>query len=197
MVKPPATMCWSRWRIESASHDIKNARAQFYPDINLAGFIGLQSLGFSRWLQAGSEMAGIGPALSLPLFDGGRLRANLAGRNADYDLAVEQYNQSVIDAVHDVADQLVSLQALAAQQKENQDALARANEVYALSVDRYRAGIGTYIQVLSAESLILQQKNGTADLNARELDVSINLIRALGGGYALPDGEQPAAPAAL
>jgi NodT family efflux transporter outer membrane factor (OMF) lipoprotein len=178
-----ADVAAQRWRVEAALQDTKNARAQFYPDINLAGFIGLQSLGFSNWIKAGSEIAGIGPAIQLPLFDGGRLRGNLAGKNADYDIAVEQYNQTLVDAVHDVADQLASLRAVAAQQRENADGLAHANAIRALALERYRAGLGNYIQVLGTEAQILTQQSAAADLNARELELSIDLVRALGGGY--------------
>ncbi len=178
-----ADVAAQRWRVEAALQDTKSARAQFYPDLNLVAFAGLQSLGFSRWLDAGSRTFGVGPAVSLPFFEAGRLRANLAGRNADYDLAVEQYNQTLIDAVHDVADQLATLRSVAAQQKENAAELAHANAVNALAQERYRAGIASYVQVLSTESQVLAQKSAAADLSARELDVSLNLVRALGGGY--------------
>jgi NodT family efflux transporter outer membrane factor (OMF) lipoprotein len=177
-----------RWRVEAAIHDRKNAQAQFYPNVNLSAFIGFQSLGFTKFLQTSSEFAGVGPAIRLPLFDGGHLRANLAGKNADYDLAVEQYNQTLIDALHDVVDQLASLRAIDTQQHEVAAGLAYANEARALAEERYRTGLASYIPVLGADTQVLAQQSLAAELRARQLDISINLVRALGGGY----GEMPA-----
>jgi NodT family efflux transporter outer membrane factor (OMF) lipoprotein len=173
-----------RWRVEAAVHDRKNAQAQFYPNVDITAFLGLQSLGFSTFLRSGSEFVGIGPAVNLPIFDGGRLRGNLAAKNADYDLAVEQYNQTLIDAVHDVVDQLASLHSIDAQQREIDAGLAYANESRALADERYRTGLANYIPVLGAEAQVLAQQSLATELKARRLDVSINLIRALGGGYA-------------
>jgi NodT family efflux transporter outer membrane factor (OMF) lipoprotein len=184
-----------RWRVEAAIQDRKNAQSQFYPNINLVAFIGLQSLGFTKLFESSSEIVGIGPAIRLPLFDGGRLRANLAGRNADYDLAVEQYNQTLIDAVHDVVDQLASLRAIEVQQREITAGLAYANEARALAEERYRTGLASYIPVLGADAQVLAQQGLAAELRARQLDVSINLVRALGGGYG--DAPAPDSHAAL
>jgi outer membrane protein TolC len=102
----------ARWRIEAATRDVDAARAQFYPNINITAFVGLSSVGLDRVLRSGSEQYGAGPAIHLPIFDAGRLRANLRGKASDLDLAIESYNGTVVDAVHDVADQLGSLQSL-------------------------------------------------------------------------------------
>ena len=91
----------ARWRIEAATGDVQSAKASFYPNINLTAFVGLASIGLNNLAKASSEQYGFGPALTLPIFDGGRLRANLRGRNADLDAAIESYNGAVIDAVHD------------------------------------------------------------------------------------------------
>ena len=99
----------ARWRIEAATGDVKSAKASFYPNINLSAFVGLASIGLNHLARASSEQYGIGPALTLPIFDGGRLRANLRGRHADLDVAIESYNGAVIDAVHDAADQISSV----------------------------------------------------------------------------------------
>ena len=119
----------------------------------------------------------------MPLFDGGRLRGNLAAKDADYDLALEQYNQTLIDAMREVVDQLTSLRSVDAQRTQLDSALANAEQAYALATERYRAGIGSYLQVLAAEAPLLEQKSLLANLSAHEIDVSINLIRALGGGF--------------
>jgi NodT family efflux transporter outer membrane factor (OMF) lipoprotein len=172
-----------RWRVESARRDIDAAKAQFYPNVNLSALVGLQSISFARLLNARSEDPSFGPALRLPLFDGGRLRANLAAKDADYDLAVEQYNQTLVDAMREVVDQLASLRSVAAQRVELERGLAAARDAYALATERYRAGVASYLQVLAAETPLLEQKNLRANLRARELELSINLIRALGGGF--------------
>ncbi len=128
-------------------------------------------------------MIGAGPAVTLPIFDAGRLRANLAGKDADYDIAVEQYNQTLADAMRDVVDQLASFRSVDEQRAQQRLALATARQAYDLALLRYREGLGNYLQVLSAEQPLLEQQRLDADLHARELDVSIGLIRALGGGY--------------
>jgi len=128
----------------------------------------------------------VGPAISLPIFDAGRLRAELAGRDADYDVAVEQYNQAIADAMRDVVDQLVSLRSIDEQRRQQRVASATAQDAYDLALVRFREGLGNYLQVLSAEQPLLQQRSLDADLAARELEVEINLIRALGGGFGPP-----------
>ena len=131
-------------------------------------------------------MAGAGPAVTLPIFDAGRLRGNLAGKDADYDIAVEQYNQTLADAMRDVVDQLASFRSVDEQRAQQQQALATTREAYDLALLRYREGLGNYLQVLSAEQPLLAQQSLDADLRARELELSINLVRALGGGYEPP-----------
>jgi NodT family efflux transporter outer membrane factor (OMF) lipoprotein len=173
-----------RWRVEAASQDIKVARAQFYPNISLNAFIGLQSLGFSEFLSAGSRTMGVGPAISLPIFDGGRLRGNLGLRQASYDASVEKYNATLIAALHDVVDQLVSLHWLDEQMQQQDDALRLAQHAYDLAQDRYSSGLANYLQVLSAESQVLAQKRLVIESQTRRRELRLNLIRALGGGYA-------------
>ena len=128
-------------------------------------------------------MMGMGPALSLPIFEGSRLRANLAATDADYDIAVGQYNQLLSDALRDVVDQLTSLASVDAQRREQAQALADAQEAYDLALLRYREGIGNFLQVLSVELPLLEQQSLAAELRARQLEIAINLVRALGGGF--------------
>lgn len=173
----------ARWRIEAASAGVDVAKAQFYPNVNLVAFAGLQSLGFSNWLDAGSRMWGVGPALSLPLFDAGRLRANLRAQRADLDAAIAAYNATLIDAVRDVADQVASLQSLERQAAEQRAAQAAAEGAYELATLRYRAGLGTYLTVLAAETNVLAQRRNATELKARRVDTTIQLMRALGGGF--------------
>ncbi len=178
-----ADIAAARWRIEAATQDIANAKALFYPNINLTAFAGFSSIGFDKLLQSGSDQWGVGPAIRLPLFDGGRLRANLRVKTADLDAAVESYNGLVIDAVRDVTDQLTSAKAIARQQSEQTAAQTSAETAYAIAVQRYQAGLGNYLGVLSAETAVLTQRRQAVDLAARALDTQVQLIRALGGGY--------------
>jgi NodT family efflux transporter outer membrane factor (OMF) lipoprotein len=178
-----ADIAAARWRVEAATHDVDNAKAQFYPNINLTAFAGFSSIGLERLVQSGSDQWGVGPAIRLPLFEGGRLRANLKGKTADLDTAIETYNAMVIDAVRDVADQLASAKALGRQQTEQHAAQASAEAAYAIAVQRYEAGLGNYLNVLNAETAVLTQRRLGVDLSARVVDTQVQLIRALGGGY--------------
>ncbi len=185
-----ADIAAARWRVEAATKDVASAKAQFYPNINLTAFAGFASIGFDNLIKSGSEQYGVGPAIRLPIFDSGRLRANLRGKTADLDGAIESYNSAVIDAVHDVADQISSLQSIARQQQEQVRAAAAAESAYDLATQRYKAGIGTYLVVLSAETNVLSQRRLSTELKARALDSQVALIRALGGGYAATDADQ-------
>ena len=180
----------ARWRVEASIKDVANAKTQFYPNINLVAFAGFSSIGLNRLFDSGSQQWGIGPALRLPIFDAGRLRANLRGKAADLDAAVESYNAAVLDAVRDVADQLASIQSIARQQAEQRAASQAAEGAYDIAVQRYKAGLGTYLNVLTAETNVLLQRRTAVDLVARALDTQVALMRALGGGYR-PTTDRP------
>jgi NodT family efflux transporter outer membrane factor (OMF) lipoprotein len=173
----------SRLRIEAALGEVGQARAQFYPNFNLTAFAGMSSIGLDRWMQSGSREAGIGPAIRLPIFDAGRLRANLRGHTAELDIAIESYNALVLDAVHEAADQISTVQSVDRQREQQLQAQAAAEAAFDLANQRYRAGLGNYLAVLSTESNVNQQRQRTVELRARALDARIGLIRALGGGY--------------
>ena len=171
-----------RWRVEAAQHGIDNAKAQFYPNVNLSAFAGFQMLGAGSLISAGNREIGVGPAITLPLFDAGKRRGNLAARDSEYDIAVEQYNQAVADGLRDVVDQLASFRSVNEQRAQQREGLATAQDAYDLATLRYREGVGNYLQVLTTETQLLSQRGLEADLRARSLDLSINLARALGGG---------------
>jgi len=177
----------ARWRVEAATGDVAAQRAQFYPNVNLVAFAGFASLGLDRLLRSSSEQWGVGPAIRLPIFDAGRLRAGLRGRNADLDAAVETYNGTLVDAVRDVADQISSTRSVERQQREQAAAQESAEAAYDLATQRYRAGIGGYITVLNAETNVIAQRRLTTELRARAIDSQVLLVRSLGGGYAAPD----------
>jgi NodT family efflux transporter outer membrane factor (OMF) lipoprotein len=174
----------ARWRVEAATNDVARAKTDFYPNVNLTAFAGLSSIGLDKLFKASSEQYGAAAAIHLPIFDAGRLRANLRGRTADLDYAVESYNAAVIDAVHDVADQVTSVQSVARQNTQQVLAQESAEAAYSIAVQRYKAGLGSYLAVLSAEDNVITQRRLGADLKARVIDTQVALIRALGGGYS-------------
>jgi NodT family efflux transporter outer membrane factor (OMF) lipoprotein len=176
----------ARWRVEAAGQDVKSAKAQFYPSVNLVAFVGLSSIGLDKLLDLGSTQWGLGPALRLPIFDAGRLRANLRVRTADLDAAVESYNGAVLEAIRETADAVAALQSVDRQQAEQRQAETAAESAYDIALQRYRAGLGSYLNVLAAETAVLNQRRLGVDLAARALDARVALYRALGGGYT-PD----------
>jgi MarR family transcriptional repressor of emrRAB len=115
-----------RWRVEAAGKEITVAKARFYPDVNLVAAGGVASFGFSRMFTGENATGEFGPAISLPIFEGGRLRGNLRAQSAAYDVAVEAYNSAVINAFHEVADQVTSLRSLDRQLERTDAALASA-----------------------------------------------------------------------
>lgn len=173
----------ARWRVEAATKDVANAKTQFYPNINLVAFAGFNSIGFGKLLKSDSKEWGVGPAVRLPIFDGGRLRANLRTKNADLDGAIESYNSTVLDAVRDVADQVASTQSIERQRTEQRAAQTAAESAYEIALQRYQAGLGNYLNVLTAETSVLNQRRQAVDLAAREIDTQVALVRAVGGGY--------------
>jgi NodT family efflux transporter outer membrane factor (OMF) lipoprotein len=172
-----------RWRVEASGHEIKVAKARFYPDVNLTSFIGMQSLAFDTFNDRSSRILGFSPAISLPIFEGGRLRGNLDAQDAAYDLAVENYNQTVIDALRDIADQLASLRWLKERMAQQNEAVATAQAASDLVNKRYAAGLATYLQVLATQNTTLAEKRQLVTLQSRALSLQTNLSRALGGGY--------------
>lgn len=172
-----------RARIIAATGDADAAKAQFYPNINLTAFLGFQAIGLTQLFKGGSMVNGIGPAIHLPLFDSGRLRANYASKIADVDGAIAQYNQSVVTAAQDVAEQLTRIAALSNEEAATHAALAAAEEAYRLAMLRYQGGLSPYLTALTVETQLLAQRRAAADLKARRQDLQITLIRALGGGF--------------
>jgi len=178
-----ADVAAARWRVEAATQDVAYAKTLFYPNIDLVASAGYQSLGFDRLLKPGSQLWSFGPAVRLPIFEGGKLRANLRGKDADLDAAIESYNGAVLDAVRDVADQVVAIQSVARQQVQQREGQQAAEGAYEIAVQRYRAGLGTYLNVLTAENNVLLQRQNQVDLAARALGTQVGLANALGGGY--------------
>ena len=173
----------ARLRAEAAALRIHEAKAAFYPDVNLAAFIGVQSLFLNKLSASGSDIGQVGPAVSLPIFNGGHLKANLRGAEADRDAAVASYDAAVAEAFRQVADVLASSRALQSQIVSSRAALAASEDAYRIAKLRYQGGLSTYPAVLLAEQGVLQRRRTIADLDARALALDVQLVRALGGGY--------------
>jgi outer membrane protein TolC len=125
----------------------------------------------------------VAPAISLPIFDGGRRRANLNSKDAQYDVAVAQYNKTLVSAINEVADDYDAVASLQTQIAAQQRALDAANDAWTLSEQRYKAGIGNYLEALSVRQELLAAEQRMAALRAQQSDLNVQLIQALGGGF--------------
>lgn len=176
----------ARAEVESASHGVKAAEAAFYPNVNLTAFAGFQSLGLAQLFDASDRILGAGPAFSLPLFNRGALEGALYERQAQVDLSVAQYNQTLLDAVRQVADVVANWRALERESTQQVAALDDAERSYDLTSQRYRAGLDNYLSVLSSQNQVLLAQGLRAELQARRMTFSVDLVQALGGGYVAP-----------
>ena len=172
-----------RWRVESVAKEIEVAKAQFYPNINLVALAGVSGLDIGRLLNGNSLSGGLGPAISLPVFNGGILRGNLRVQTASYDIAVESYNEVVIGALQEVADRIVSLRSLQRQLERTDEALESAQRAYNLAERGYRGGLVDYLNVLNTQAELLAEQRARALIVAQQLLAHAGLMKALGGGY--------------
>ncbi|MGU7782768.1 efflux transporter outer membrane subunit [Burkholderia sp. PU8-34] len=177
----------ARWRVEATAKGIRAAKADFYPNIDLIASAGLASAafgGFFTFVNNDAMTHGFGAAVSLPIFDGGLRQGAYGVAVADYDLAVEAYNQAVLAAFRDVASQVVSLQSLARQQTEIEDSVQSAQRAFDYATRGYRAGLTDYLNVLSTQTELLQAQQSLANVRAARLDSWAQLMMSLGGGVA-------------
>ncbi len=182
----------ARLRAQAAAKRIKAADADFYPNLNLAGSFGFQSLGLDLLTAKDSRFAGVGPALSLPIFSGGRGRAAYRNARSQYDLAAATYDQTLTQALREVADAVVNIRMLDRQLADAREALDHSEAAYRIAVARYEGGLSPYIAVLASENTLISQRRAVADLEGIALTNDIALVRALGGGYHAAAGSGPA-----
>jgi NodT family efflux transporter outer membrane factor (OMF) lipoprotein len=173
----------ARWRAEAAAKRIHVAQAQFYPNINLVAYIGQQALFANLLFKPSSQIGSVGPAVTLPIFEGGRLRDQYRGARSDYDDAVASYDATLVQALEELADAAASERALGLRMQESKTALAADEEAYKLTRMRYEGGLANYQSVLLAEDAVLQARTIVADLDARAFTLDVELVQALGGGY--------------
>lgn len=170
-------------RVLAAMEGRQAAQADFYPDINLAAAAGFQAIGFSNLLRGDSLTLGVGPALHLPIFDAGKLRAHYARATADLDLAVADYNAAVLAAIKQVADAMTQVASLEAQRLQQQDAVQSAQRAFRIAEDRYRGGLQTQLPMLTAEATLLQARQALASVVAGAAQQRIALMLMVGGGF--------------
>jgi NodT family efflux transporter outer membrane factor (OMF) lipoprotein len=173
----------AKLRAEAASKRIAVAHADFYPDIQLNPYIGQQSLGLNNLFTPAAAIGQIGPAISLPIFAGGRIQGAYRGARADYDASVAAYDATLTQALQDVADAAANAQSAARQLELRRQALAEGEAAYTGARLRYQGGLSTYIDLLSAEDAVIAERRAYADAQALAFLDDIALVRALGGGF--------------
>ncbi|CAH2776665.1 MAG: Outer membrane factor (OMF) lipoprotein associated wth EmrAB-OMF efflux system [uncultured Paraburkholderia sp.] len=183
LVARRADIVAARWQVETAMHDVKEAKAEFFPDVNLAAGFGFDAFGWGRFLTSASRQIQFGPAIQLPIFDAGALRSQLKGRYADFELDVANYNQTLINALSDVATQVSTIRSIDQQQGDAQRTLDASTKAYQLAMIRYKAGLSPQLQVLTADQNRLAAEQTVTSLKMRRRDMQIGLIKALGGGF--------------
>ncbi|SIT47092.1 outer membrane factor of efflux pump [Paraburkholderia ribeironis] len=172
-----------RWYVEASFHRIDAAKAAFYPSFDIKAFFGFNALHLADLFTHASQQINLIPGLTLPIFDGGRLNANLSGAREGSNLLIEQYNQAVLNAVRDVAQTGSRLQALDAEaqlQKQRIEFVAFARD----SVEaHYQRGLASRVAALEARQPVIAEQLALLTLNGQMLGEEIALTKALGGGY--------------
>ncbi len=170
-------------RLVAANAEVGVADALFFPQLRLTGAAGLESVDSGDLLQWESRMWSAGPSVSVPVFEGGRLRANLAGAQARYDQQVAAYRQTVLAAFRDVEDALVGVRLRAEQADAVSDAASSSARAAAIARSQYDHGIADYLQVIVAESTHLELELQAAQMQQARLDAAVQLVKAIGGGW--------------
>jgi len=184
----------SRWQVESALKQTDLARAQFFPDISISAMAGLSSIDLDKLFNASSRVFALSPALHLPIFNNGLLQANFRASKAQLDTAVAQYNSTVLAAARDVSVQSLTAQQLVARRKEQAVQIAANERLLTNAQARARQGVRDIRESLGAKGQLLQQRDDALTLQAQSLSTDLSLIKALGGGYRMPDSANGEAP---
>lgn len=184
----------SRWLVAAEARGIEVAKADFYPNLNLKAALGGRSAmgGILEMLTRDKLTYSIGPALNVPVFDGGRRRGQLQAATAGYDQAVEQYNQTLVSALKNISDHLVRLHSLHEQQGFVHHGIETASLRYQLAQEAYRRGLSDYRGVLEAQTLLFDQQRLQEQIRAAQLSTHAGLWVELGGGVL--DGQANASP---
>ncbi|UWF50764.1 efflux transporter outer membrane subunit [Pseudomonas sp. N3-W] len=170
-------------RVFAANANIGVARAAWYPDFSLTGLLGGQTAGSGSLLAAGNRYWALGPLVNLPIFDGGRLDANERQAKAEFEEAAAHYRSQVLRAVREVEDNLAQLRDLKREAGDEQAAVDAAQHTQTLAMNSYEAGAVNYLDVVTAQTSALQAQLRLQTLQTRQLQASVGLVVALGGGW--------------
>jgi NodT family efflux transporter outer membrane factor (OMF) lipoprotein len=171
------------WRVESLAHDVGAAKADFYPDINLRAFIGLESVLYRLLFKSDSKTAGLQPAIHLPIFTAGEIRANIRAKKALFDQAVFDYNDLLLRSAQEVADLLILTQTVFEQKQDQEQIVGAAKERYELTVLRQQKGLDNLLTQYALEEEWIQKQLDDVSLLYSQYLAAVKLIKALGGGY--------------
>jgi NodT family efflux transporter outer membrane factor (OMF) lipoprotein len=170
-------------RVAEANQQIGIARAAYFPTVTLGGTAGFSGAQGSNWFGWPSGFWAVGPALAQTLFDAGRRGARTESARANYDAAVATYRQTSLTAFQEVEDNVAALRILESEAQQQQQAVASSQESLQLFTNRYKGGVDTYLQVITAQTIELANERNAIDIQRRRLDASVLLIKALGGGW--------------
>ena len=170
-------------RVAAANAQVGVAAAAFFPALTLTGTAGFETAALLDLLRGVSGFWSAAPAAAIILLDGGRRRAVSDQAKAGYERAVALYRETTLAAFREVEDQLATLRVLEEEATVQQLALAASERSLALSTNRYKGGIATYLEVISAQNTVLSNRRTAANILARRLTASVLLIKALGGGW--------------
>ncbi|CAG9253280.1 MdtP family multidrug efflux transporter outer membrane subunit [Paraburkholderia unamae] len=179
-----------RWYVQSSLSEVQAAKAAFYPSIDIKAFFGLDTIQLSKLFRAASTQFNLIPGLYLPIFDGGRLNANLGGARAASNILIEQYNQAVLDAVRDVAVSGSRLQTLDEERGLQADKVEAARFAQEAADAAYRRGLASRLSAEEARLPLLAEQTALLLLDGERLGQDLILTRALGGGYEAQDVAQ-------
>jgi NodT family efflux transporter outer membrane factor (OMF) lipoprotein len=170
-------------RVAEANQQIGIARAAYFPTVTLGGTAGFAGSQASNWFGWPSGFWAVGPALAETLFDAGRRRATSESARANYDAAVATYRQTSLTAFQEVEDNVAALRILENETQQQQRAVASSQESLHLFTNRYKGGVDTYLQVITAQTIELVNERNAIDIMRRRMDASVLLVKALGGGW--------------
>jgi outer membrane protein, multidrug efflux system len=170
-------------RMAAANASIGVAKAALFPTLRLNGLAGFESVSAATLFDWPSRFWSVGPSLTLPLFEGGALRAGLRLAKAAYEETVANYRQTVLTAFGEVEDNLAAQSLLASEYEEQANALRAANRQLEIAIDRYRAGLVTYLEVATAQNTTLSLERTTVQRRGQQLVTAVALVKALGGGW--------------
>jgi len=174
-------------RVAEANDRIGIARAAFYPTISLSGVVGFEGSSFGNLFNPSSFLWAIGPTLSQTVFDAGRRAAVSEQANASYDETVANYRQTTLTAFQQVEDNLIALRVLQQESENQHQATLAAQSAEQIFNNRYVGGLDTYLQVVTAQTTALNNERNDIDIMRRQMDASVLLIKALGGGWNVTD----------